>query len=97
MKRNDLIEQMCRAYWNSFRDGFVSIGGDPSYPMWDEFAEPKAKDETRRCMRHAVEELNGKIDNFADLFPHKPMRRKGFEKMQAEIQAEALNKELANG
>ena len=91
MKRNAHIEAMCKAFWNAYRDGFLSVGGSKDYPTWDEFAEAKAKDETRRCMRHAVEELNGRVTHFTDLFPDKPVRRKTFERTQAEVQAESLN------
>jgi hypothetical protein len=56
-KRGDAIEIMCRAYWDSYRAGFLEVGGDTSYPTWDQFAEERAKAETRRCMRHAVEAL----------------------------------------
>lgn len=91
MKRNDLIEEMCRRYWNAYRDGFLSVGGSADYPTWDEFREAKAKDETRRCMRHAVQALIEKHDGVAEFFPGKPLRRKTFERTQAEVQAEALN------
>ena len=99
------------------RNGFIETGGTPEYPTWDEFSEAKAKDETRRCMRHAVDVLLTLPDSYftadqtkkaharmekgsfkalhARMFPDKAMRRKGFEKMQAEIQAEALNRSIA--
>lgn len=114
--RGDVLEEMCKRYWDAYRDGHIAVGGDPSYPTWDQFAEAKAKDETRRCMRHAVEALLDLPDTAftADakqkahvrmergafkalherVFPEKPMRRKGYEKMQSEAIAEALNKGL---
>lgn len=115
MVKGDIIEQACRAYWNAYRDGFLSVGGDKSYPTWDEFTEAKSKDETRRCMRHAFEVLKSLPDSaFSDdlekdtskrlkmergsfdkvlsrAFGDKPMRRKSFERTQAELQAAALN------
>ena len=115
MIKGDILEQVTRAYWNAYRDGFLSVGGDKSYPTWDEFSEIKAKDETRRCMRHALEVLKSLPDGaFSDdlekdtikrlkmergsfdavmrrILGDKPLRRKRSEKLQAEIQAEALN------
>ena len=92
------IERMCREYWNAYRAGFLSVGGDKSYPKWDEFTEQRAKDETRRCMRHAVETLRETWgDDFDTLFPDKPMRRKASERLQAELTAEALNRSQNNG
>lgn len=117
--KGDAIEQMCRNYWNAYRDGFLSVGGSAEYPTWDEFSEAKAKDETRRCMRHAVEALLDLPDSvFTDdpakkaharmekgsfkalharMFPDKALRRKTFERTQAELQAEALNAGAQNG
>lgn len=83
----DAIEQMCRAYWNAFRDGHLAVGGDPLYPTWDEFSEPAAKDETRRCMRHAVEALRAlPAASFTDKNPksdkaHVDMERGSFGKV----------------
>ena len=116
MIKGDIVEQLCRGYWNAYRDGFLSVGGDKSYPTWDEFNEARAKDETRRCMRLAVEVLKDLPDSafsddpakddpkrikmekgsyaklFKRVFSGKPLSRKRAGKLQAEIQAEALNK-----
>lgn len=92
MKAADTVaERMARAWWNAYRDGFLAVGGDRSYPTWDEFSEARAKAETVRCMRHAAEVLREFIPDFDTLFDGKPMRRKKAEKLQAELQAEALN------
>lgn len=120
MVKGDLLEQVCRAYWNAYRDGFLSVGGDKSYPTWDEFNEARAKDETRRCMRHALEVLKTLPDEaFTDdlekdtikrlkmergsfdkvmgrILSGKPLRRKKSERLQSELQAEALNAAAKN-
>lgn len=50
-----MIERMAEAYWNAFRDGYIAVGGRPeSYPTWQQSRDPQ-KDETIRCLRHAVE------------------------------------------
>ena len=119
MVKGDVVEQVSRAYWNAYRDGFLSVGGDKSYPTWDEYNETRAKDETRRCMRHALEVLKTLPDGaFSDdlekdtikrlkmergsfdkvmgrILGDKPLRRKKSERLQAEIQAAALNQGLA--
>lgn len=51
------IERMAAAYWNAFREGYIAVGGNPaSYPTWEQSRDP-VKNETLRCMRHAVEEI----------------------------------------
>lgn len=55
--KGDMIEALCRGYWNAFRAGHLAVGGDKLYPSWDETGHQRAKDETRRCMRWAVEAL----------------------------------------
>lgn len=52
----NLIEAISERYWNSFRDGFLSVGGDRNYPLWKESNDP-VKVETMRCMRHGLEAL----------------------------------------
>lgn len=76
------LEAMCARYWNSFRDGFIAVGGDPkAYPDWKNSRDP-VKRETMRCMRHAVEALRSisgdgwPLDDFARVFPDEPERRK---------------------
>lgn len=116
-KEHDILELICERYWNAYRDGFVSIGGSASYPTWVEFSEAAAKDETRRCMRHALEVLKELPDSaftddlgndtqshikmergshnkvMARILSGKPLSRKKAAKMlQAELQAESLNK-----
>lgn len=60
------IEKFCAAYWNEFRNGFLKVGGDPSYPLWKESNDP-VKEETMRCMRHALETLKKlPLSNFVD-------------------------------
>lgn len=69
------LERMCEAYWNAFRDGFLRVGGDPKYPTWAQSNDP-VKQETMRCMRHAVETLEGVIPEFQDVFPDGPSPRR---------------------
>lgn len=89
--KGDAIEQMCREYWNAFRDGHLAVGGDPLYPTWDDFSEELAKDETRRCMRYAVEALLSLPDSaFTDSEPktdqaHVKMERGSFAKVFARV------------
>lgn len=71
---NDTIERMCERYWNAYRDGIVKAGLR-DYPKWKESTDP-VKEETRRCMRHAVEMLKPELgEAFATLFPDKPKLR----------------------
>lgn len=51
------LDAVCAAYWEAFRQGYFRVGGRPEdYPAWDK--APKAiREETMRCMRHAVEPL----------------------------------------
>ncbi len=50
-----IIERMSEKYWNAFRDGYIAVGGNPeSYPTWQQSTDP-VKNETMRCLRHAVE------------------------------------------
>jgi len=57
----DTLEKVASRYWNAFRDGFLSVGGDRSYPLWKESNDP-VKVETMRCLRHALEELRNLPD-----------------------------------
>lgn len=72
-----MIEKMAEAYWNAFRDGFITVGGNAKdYPKWAGSSDP-IKNETLRCLRHAVEVLKpvwGKP--FEEIFPEKPQRRR---------------------
>jgi hypothetical protein len=91
MNKGDILEQCCRAYWNEYRNGFLSIGGDKSYPTWDEFTEQRAKDETRRCMRHALEVLKALPDGAfsddleKDTVKRLKMERGSFDKVMARV------------
>jgi len=70
------LEKVSEAYWNAFRDGFGQIGGPVwDYPKWSGSRDP-IKNETMRCMRHAVEALRevwGKP--FDEVFPDSPVKR----------------------
>lgn len=74
----DLVELMCERYWNAFRQGYCQSGGKPAdYPTWKEATDP-VKEETRRCMRHAVEVFRGTLVTdgaMDDWFPDRPARR----------------------
>lgn len=74
----DLIEAMCERYWDAFRAGYCESGGRPEdYPTWKQSNDP-VKEETRRCMRHAVEALRPHMVTdgaFDDFFPGKLQRR----------------------
>ncbi len=65
LNRGDALEAMVRAYWNAYREGVMAVGGPgtAAYPTWDEFSEIRAKNETRRCMRYAIEALNDLPDS----------------------------------
>lgn len=73
----DLIDKLAERYWNAFRDGFLSVGGDRSYPTWAESNDP-VKTETMRCLRQAVELLRDDWGNktFDEAFPDAPLRRR---------------------
>lgn len=68
------LERVAEAYWNSFRDGLIAKGIPPKdYPKWGASRDP-VKDETLRCLRHAVETLRKDWDKpFDELFPEPPM------------------------
>lgn len=52
-----MIERLGESYWNAFRAGYIAVGGNPAaYPTWQQSTDP-VKNETLRCLRHAVEEL----------------------------------------
>jgi len=71
-----MIERMAEAYWNAFRDGYIAVGGRPeTYPTWQQSRDPQ-KDETIRCLRHAVEEFAHDWDRFSEFFPDAPQPRK---------------------
>jgi hypothetical protein len=77
-----MIERMAEAYWNAFREGYIAVGGRPeSYPTWQQSRDPQ-KDETIRCLRHAVEllredfDMNAEYDRFDLVFPDAPQPRK---------------------
>jgi len=57
----DIVEKIAERYWNAFRNGFLSVGGDRSYPLWKESNDP-VKIETMRCLRHGLEALKGLPD-----------------------------------
>ncbi len=71
------LERMAARYWNAFREGFATAGGNAlDYPTWDKSNDP-VKEETLRCMRHAVEELKKEwTKSFDQVFPGKPQRRR---------------------
>lgn len=82
------LEQMARAYWMAFRDGYIKVGGNPKdYPTWEQSRDP-VKQETIRCLRHAVETLKAATGDrdrhaaadslsarIASLFPDPPTER----------------------
>lgn len=74
----DVVELMCERYWDAHRAGYCSVGGRPEdYPTWKKSTDP-VKEETRRCMRHAVEALDGLVIEsgaMASFFPNKPQAR----------------------
>src|SRR5689334_7819098 len=74
----DVVELMCERYWDAFRAGYCAVGGRPEdYPTWKKATDP-VKEETRRCMRHAVEALSGTVvqpDALASFFPAGPKAR----------------------
>lgn len=78
-----MIERMAEAYWNAFRDGYIAVGGRPeTYPTWQQSRDPQ-KDETIRCLRHAVELCREEWDRdkigyglFDEVFPDAPQPRK---------------------
>jgi len=74
----DVIELMCERYWDAHRAGYCAVGGRPDdYPTWKKATDP-VKEETRRCMRHAVEALDGLVIEsgaMASFFPDKPKVR----------------------
>jgi hypothetical protein len=74
----DVVELMCERYWNAFRAGYCAVGGRPEeYPTWKKSTDP-VKEETRRCMRHAVEALAGTViqpDALSSFFPDAPKAR----------------------
>jgi hypothetical protein len=74
----DVVELMCERYWNAFRTGYCAVGGRPEdYPTWKKATDP-VKEETRRCMRHAVEALEGVVIEsgaMSAFFPNGPKAR----------------------
>jgi hypothetical protein len=74
----DLVEEMCERYWDAFRQGYCEVGGRPEdYPTWKKSTDP-VKEETRRCMRFAVEAFRGTVIEagaFEDWFPTMTRRR----------------------
>lgn len=50
------LEKFAQSYWDAFRIGFLKVGGSADYPKWTESNDP-VKEETMRCMRHAMETL----------------------------------------
>ena len=72
--RNPIIEAMAERYWNAYQAG-ITAAGLRGYPKWHESTDP-VKEETRRCMRHAVEAIKKQFAEFEELFPDKPQRRR---------------------
>lgn len=74
----DVVELMCERYWDAFRTGYCAVGGRPEdYPTWKQSTDP-VKEETRRCMRHAVEALIGTVIEpgaMDEFFPNPPKAR----------------------
>lgn len=74
----DVVELMCERYWDAFRAGYCAVGGRPEdYPTWKKSTDP-VKEETRRCMRHAVEALDGLVIEsgaMPSFFPDRPKNR----------------------
>lgn len=74
----DVIELMCERYWDAFRAGYCAVGGRPEdYPTWKKATDP-VKEETRRCMRHAAEALDGLVIEtgaMKSFFPNSPKAR----------------------
>lgn len=74
------LEKFAAAYWDAFRNGFLKVGGDASYPMWKESNDP-VKEETMRCLRHAMETLKKlPLSHFVD-DDIAPEQRDGIAKM----------------
>ncbi len=73
----DLIEKLASGYWDAFRNGFLSVGGDRNYPTWAESNDP-VKVETMRCLRQALEGIRDEWDSktFDQAFPDSPLRRR---------------------
>lgn len=74
-KTHDALEDVAEAYWNAFRAGYVRVGGKArDYPKWKDSTDP-IKDETRRCLRHAMEPIIAQVPEVAALFPDPPKPR----------------------
>jgi len=70
------LDDMCEAYWDAFREGYFKVGGRPEdYPEWKN-APKSIKDETKRCMRFAVQPLIDKgHESVAGMFPENMVKR----------------------
>lgn len=64
------LDELTKRYWNTFRQGYIAVGGKPDdYPEFDAAHDPIIA-ETKRSLRHAAEELRdvwGKP--FDEVFP----------------------------
>ncbi len=75
------LERLAETYWNAFRDGYARVGGDPrEYPTWAMSNDP-VKQETLRCLRHAVETLRPTLGDsqMQVLFPQ-PLTKRSIRK-----------------
>lgn len=89
------LERMAEAYWDAFRDGYIRVGGNPKeYPKWGSSRDP-IKDETLRCLRHAVETLRDvwpdTSPDFHEIFPE-PLAKRSIKATVTDVRmAEKVN------
>lgn len=85
------LEQVCEKYANAFKQGFDRVVGraDAVYPSWGQYSDA-IKEETMRCMRHALEEIRDLIPDFDKHFPEKLEHRKHPREEQDALMAKQL-------
>jgi len=92
------LDLMAEAYWNAFRTGHMSVGGDRSYPTWKQ-ASPAVKNETLRCLRFAVEQMRDLVPTFDEAFPEPLVRKRDLDldvtALLSKRQVKALNSHMS--
>lgn len=72
-----MLDDIASAYWDAFRQGYFKVGGRPEeYPEWKS-APLAVKEETLRCLRHAVEPLKVHFTEelWSEVFPEGVVQR----------------------
>lgn len=78
---SDAASKLAEAYWEAFRQGVIGVSGQAdAYPSWKASRDP-VKNETVRCLRHAMEKIRHPTAAMLEGQPNKALAKEVWESM----------------